>query len=293
LRFSIAYGAPGGFAVPLWLADSIKAYADGGVMADVRYIESSAAVAALIARDVDAIQLSAAPVITADLNGNADLVFAASVLNRPVFALYTGPSIKTAADVRGKVVASDRPGTPSDYGARLILSRIGMKPSDVKLLTVGGSAATIAALVSGQAQAAVVSPPQTFEAEAKGFHSVHDIYEVPYQGVGVVMLRSHMDQIAPATIAFLKGLRRGIQAYNEQPELAMRLLGQFSKEEDTTILKKTYDFYRNQAPFEPSMKPTNEGIRSMIDFLAESIPAAKNAKPEQFVDTHLLAQVPA
>ncbi len=34
-----------------------------------------------------------------------------------------------------------------------------------------------------------------------------------------------------------------------------------------------------------------EGIQSMIDFLAVSIPAAKSAKAEQFVDSRFLAQL--
>jgi len=275
----------------LWLADSTKAFSDAGVTAKVSYIESSAAVSALIAKDVDAILLSAAPVIQADLNGNADLVFPAPVLNRPVFALYAPKSIQTAADVKGKVIASDRPGTPTDFGARLLLSKLGLKTTDVKILPVGGSAQSLAALLSGQAQAAAISPPSSFQAEDKGFHAVTDIYDVPYQGIGVVMVRTRLDQLAAATVPFLKGLRRGVQAYNEQPDLAMQLLSQYTKETDTTILKRTYEFHRTQAAFEPTLKPTVEGIQSMIDFLADSIPAAKTAKPEQFIDNRFLAQL--
>lgn len=291
LTFSIAYGAPGGFTVPLWLADANHAFADAGVTAKVSYIESSAAVSALIARDVDAILLSAAPVIQADLNGNAGLVFTASVLNRPVFALYAPKSIQTAADVKGKVIASDRPGTPTDFGARLLLAKLNLKPSDVQIRPVGGSAQAVTALISGQADAAAISPPASFQAEDKGFHPVVDIYDVPYQGIGVVMVKSRLDALAPATVPFLKGLRRGVQLYNEQPDMAMKLLSDYTKETDASILKRTYNFYKTQAAFEPTLKPTVEGIQSMIDFLAASLPAAKGAKPDQFVDTRFLGQL--
>ncbi|HVA26230.1 MAG TPA: ABC transporter substrate-binding protein [Chloroflexota bacterium] len=277
--------------MPLWLADATNAFSAAGVTAKVTYIESSAAVSALIARDVDAILLSAAPVITADLNGHADLVFPASISNWPVFALYGPKSIQTAADVKGKVVASDRPGTPTDFGARLLLGKLGLKPSDVKILPVGGSVQVLSALISGQAQAGAMAPPASFQAEDKGFHQLTNIYNVPYQGVGVVMLRSRLDQLAPATLPFLKGLRQGILGYNAQPDLAMRLLSQYSKETDASILKRTYEFYKTQAPFQPDLKPTLEGIQSMIAFLAESIPAAKNAKAAQFVDSRFLGQI--
>lgn len=291
LTFSIAYGAPGGFTVPLWLADANHAFADAGVTVKVSYIESSAAVSALIAKDVDAVLLSAAPVIQADLNGNAGLVFTASVLNRPVFALYATKSIQTAANVKGKVIASDRPGTPTDFGARLLIAKLNLKPSDVQIRPVGGSAQAVAALIAGQADAAALSPPASFQAEDKGFHPVIDIYDVPYQGVGVVMVKSRLDQLAAATVPFLKGLRRGVQLYNEQPAMAMKLLSDYTKETDGSILKRTYDFYKTQAAFEPTLKPTVEGIQSMIDFLAESMPAAKGAKPDQFTDNRFLGQL--
>ncbi len=291
LTFSIAYGSLGGFTVPLWLADASHAFADAGVTAKVSYIESSVAVSALIAKDVDAVLLSAAPVIQADLNGDAGLVFTASVLNRPVFALYAPKSIQTAADVKGKVIASDRPGTPTDFGARLLLAKLNLKPSDVQIRPVGGSAQAVAALISGQADAAAISPPASFQAEDKGFHPVIDIYDVPYQGIGVVMVKSRLDQLAAATVPFLKGLRRGVQLYSAQPDMAMKLLSDYTKETDQTILKRTYEFYRTQAAFEPTLKPTVEGIQSMIDFLAESMPAAKGAKPDQFMDGRFLGQL--
>lgn len=289
--FSIAWGSPGGFTVPLWLTDATNAFTNAGVTTKVSYIESSAAVSALIAGDVDAILLSAAPVITADLNGNADLVIPGSISNWPVFALYGSDSIKTAADVKGKVVASDRPGTPTDFGARLLLGKLGLKASDVKILPVGGSVQVLSALASGQAQAGALAPPSSFQAEDKGFHQLTNIFDVPYQGVGVVMRRSRLDQLTPAAVPFFKGLRQGVLAYNAQPDLAMQLLSQYSKETDSSILKRTYEFFKTQAPFEPTLKPTTEGIQSMIDFLAESIPAAKTAKANQFIDGRFLGQI--
>jgi hypothetical protein len=71
----------------------------------------------------------------------------------------------------------------------------------------------------------------------------------------------------------------------------MKLLSQYTKETDANILKRTYDFYKTQAAFEPTLKPTVEGIQSMIDFLAETMPAAKTAKPEQFIDSRFLGQL--
>jgi ABC-type nitrate/sulfonate/bicarbonate transport system substrate-binding protein len=281
----------GGFNVPLWLADALHLFDDLNVTVTLSLIQANAAVAGLLARTTDAILQSAAPVITADLNGNTDLVFVASTGNHAVFGLYAAPSMAGPNDLRGQVLATDRPGTPNDYGARALLSRLGLKLADVDALPVGGSTNTIAALLSGQAQAAVLSPPESFRAEAAGFRQLTNIFDQAYQGAGVVMQRSRLDERGAGGVAFLKGLRRGVEAYNAQPERAMQVLADYAKETDETIIRQTYDFYRTQAPFEPTLRPTLAGIQSMIDFLADTVPAAKSVQAAQFVDTRLLDQL--
>ncbi len=42
----------------------------------------------------------------------------------------------------------------------------------------------------------------------------------------------------------------------------------------------------------PSLQPTIPGIQAMMNFLAPSVPKLANYKPEQFVDTRFLSQLP-
>ena len=51
--------------MPLWLAKESGAFERAGVPVEVKLIQSNAAVAALIAGEVDLLQLSAPPVVTA------------------------------------------------------------------------------------------------------------------------------------------------------------------------------------------------------------------------------------
>src|SRR5690348_15592337 len=106
---NLAYVAPVAPMLPVWMADRTGAFAKHGVNVNVKFIQANAAVPALIAKEVDALEISAAPVITADLNGNADLVFVASMLNHATFVLMAKNDIKTGADLKGKTLGSDRP----------------------------------------------------------------------------------------------------------------------------------------------------------------------------------------
>jgi hypothetical protein len=52
------------------------------------------------------------------VNGKQEMVIVASSLNRPILALYALPEIAGAEQLKGKAIASDKPGTVADYGAR-------------------------------------------------------------------------------------------------------------------------------------------------------------------------------
>src|SRR5829696_8914606 len=59
----VAYIAPVASMVPLWIAKESGAFERAGVPVEVGFIQSNAAVAALIAGEVDLLQLSAPPVV--------------------------------------------------------------------------------------------------------------------------------------------------------------------------------------------------------------------------------------
>ncbi len=290
---TVAYVAPVGSMAPLWMADAVHAFAPYHVRVEIRFIQANAAVVALLAREVDALQMSAPPMIAADLGmSDRPLVFVASALNHASLSLYTDASIRSAAQLKGKTLASDRPGTPIDYAMHLALSLLGVSPGDVNLLPLGSAQIQLAAMFSGQVQGAILGPPQSFQAEARGFRDLKDTFRVPYQNIGIVALRSRLGALAPAMVPFLAGYRQGILAYNHDEAVAVRVLQQYTKESDPVILHKTYVFYRD-LPFESSLRPTMEGIQATLDFFGRTNPAARQLAAEDLVDLRFLSQLPA
>jgi ABC-type nitrate/sulfonate/bicarbonate transport system substrate-binding protein len=288
----VSYGSPVGSFAALWMAKAINAFDKYNVSIDVQYIETATAVPAIVANQIDAEEVSAAPILTADANGDLDLVLIGSALNHPILGLYTVAEITNAEQLRGKIVANDKPGTPADYACRLALSKLGLSPTDVDLRIVGSAAEVTPAMISGQVPAGVVAPPQAFQVEAKGFHLLQGIFDQPYQNVGIVARRSRLDELAPSLKALLASVRDGIAAWNAQPDLAIQVIDEYAKVGDADILKRTYDFYTKTAPFEPTLQPTLPGIKAMMEFLSASVPKLANYTPEQFVDTRFLSQLP-
>ena len=278
--------------MPLWMADAVHAFADRRLAADIRYVEGSIATKALVAKDADVLMQGAVAMIGGDLNGGLDLAYVAAEINHSSSSLNVGSGIQTAADLKGKIVGTDQPGTITNYQTTVMLSQLGLQPSDVSLRAVGGSSVQISSLLSGQLQAATLSPPFSFQAVAKGFKPLTTGYQIPLLDVGAVVERTRIDALTPALVAFVEGCRQGIQAFNDQRDLALKVMQQYTKETDQNILQTTYDFYKTSVPYQENQQPLLQGIQGVLDFLGKTtVPAAKTAKAEQFVDSRVLSHM--
>jgi ABC-type nitrate/sulfonate/bicarbonate transport system substrate-binding protein len=288
----ISYPAPTAGNAPLWMAEATGAFAAQHIAPNIQLLTGNLGVTALVAKEIDLAQSSAPQVITAELNGSPGIVFVASLLNHGIQALCSAPEVRTGADLKGKIIATDQPGTAGDYALRRILPALGVDRKDLQVRVISGSQNQFTALISGLVQAAVMSPPFPFMAELKGFHILGNIFNEPYQNVGIAVLKSRMDELAPVLPGVLLALRAGIKAYNEQPELAMKLFTQFTGDSDPQTLQLTYDFYKTKSPFEPTLEFTIDGMQANLDTLVPVAPAAATAKPEQFIDRRFLDALP-
>ena len=78
------------------------------------------------------------------------------------------PGYRSLADLRGKKIGVSAPGSSTNMMANLLLSRVGLKASDVSFIGVGTSAGALAALRSGQIDAISNIDPVMTMLEQKG-----------------------------------------------------------------------------------------------------------------------------
>jgi NitT/TauT family transport system substrate-binding protein len=285
----IAYLSTSATMASVWMAKESGALAKEGLDTEVISMPSTAAIPALIANELDVVQVSAAPVITASVRG-VDVVFVAGLLNTMIWDFYARPEIKSVEQLRGKIVGTDRPGTPVAYGTMVALKKLGLTAKDVQLRPLGSSPQIVAAFYAGQIVGGVGSPPASFQMERSGFHSMVSLLDVPYQNVGLVVRRSRIDDLASRLTPLLRAVRQGIERYYADKPFAMKVIGKYTKENDREVLDRTYEFYR-RAGLRREMVTSEPGLQGMLDFLAETIPEAKNAKPSQFFDDRFVRQV--
>jgi len=285
----IAFLFTSGTMASMWMAKETGGFAKEGLDVEMISMSSTLALPALLANEVDVIQVSAAPVITASLRG-FDVVFISGMLNTMIWDLYARPEIKNAEQLRGKIVGTDRPGSPVAYGTSVALRKLGLTTKDVQLRILGGSAQITAALLTGQVVAGAAAPPVTFQLDRAGLHSMVSLLDQPYQNVGLVVRRGRMEELAGRLVPLLRSVRAGIERYYSDKAFTMQVIAKYTRENDPGIIDRTYEFYR-RAGFRRDLTISEPGIRGILDFLSETVPEAKKATPGQFFDDRFVRQV--
>ena len=285
----IAYLFTSGTMASMWMAKETGGFAKEGLDVEMISMSSTLALPALLANEVDVIQVSAVPVLTASLRG-FDVVFIAGMLNTMIWDLYARPEIKNAEQLRGKIVGTERPGSPVAYGTLIALRKLGLTPKDVQLRPFGGTIQIAAALQAGQVAAGAAAPPVSFQVERAGFRSITSTLDQPYQNVGLVIRRSRMDELAPRLVPLLRSVRAGIDRYYNDKAFTLKVIPKYTRDSDPDVIDRTYEFYR-RAGFRRDLIISEAGIQGILDFLSETVPEAKKAVPGQFFDDRFVRQL--
>lgn len=292
-KINAAFSAITGAHSGLWVAKERGLFEKYGLDVDLKDIASgSTAVQALVAGELQFAQTGGGPVVSASIAGG-DLALIAGTINVLVFSLYARPEIKTVEDLKGKAVAAGQKGTVGDFVARYTLKKFGVEPDrEVTIMGSGGPPERLAALLSGGVQAAVIGPPTTLQAKRNGMRELVNITDlaIPYPQNQIAVKRQYLASNQEIVRNFLKAVVEGIAVAKKDRDFTIKVIGKYSKTEDKEILEEAYDAHVPKAlPAVPY--PTKEAVQAVIDELVSSVPQAKDAKPEQFIDSRLLKEL--
>jgi hypothetical protein len=80
---------------------------------------------------------------------------------------------------------------------------------------------------------------------------------------------------------------RAIHRARNDKESTVKTLAKYTTITDTVLLNRTYEFYLNKV-LERAPYINMQGMQNALDDVARTVPSAKNAKPQQFVDLRFL-----
>jgi NitT/TauT family transport system substrate-binding protein len=284
------YNALGGTMSPVWIAQDLGLFTKHGLQHSLNYLAATTAIQAIVG-GTEEIGLVGNQGIDVALEG-ADTVYIASTAPRFIFHLYGDPSIKSVADLKGKVVAVTQPASSTDYASRMLLRRFGLVPDqDVKILYAGSSPAVLTTLKSGNAAAGLMSAPITFQAQELGLKHILNVTQlnIPFIFVAVVTTRKVVQQKPDAVSRYLRGYTEAISIIRRDKETAMKVMAKFMKTDNRQLLEAVYEEHAPVFQRVPLM--TKDEVRAVLE-VAKS-PKAAQAKPEDFFDNSFLQKLEA
>ncbi|MET0500838.1 MAG: ABC transporter substrate-binding protein [Candidatus Binatia bacterium] len=290
-RLRIAW-AGGASSAPIWIRQEKGLMKKQGVHAEIiRVGASTMALQAMLAGELDVIGTSVTTLVTSRLAG-ADVVMVLAIV--PTFPAHI-VSAKSVTDIRqlkGKVGGVGRPGTTTEIGMRLALTRLGVDPNtDVKLVPVGNTADALAALSKGVVQFSILVEPFVREAEKLGYKSLIDIgsLNIPFHWNGVLTRQTIAQSKAALIGKFARGMVEAIHIYKTDKESTLKIIGKYTQITDPDSLERTYQAYIKILPEVPL--PAPEGVKTFLDYMAASRPEAGKADAKSFVDLNFVQEV--
>ena len=194
---------------PLWIAANMGFFERQGLDVDLVVIRASDVGIQALAGGSLEIAGSAADAPLAAIEKGLDLVMIGGIINGLTQSIMAAKRFKTYNDLRGATFGAISLTSGVTFALRQVLKVKGLEyPRDYKLLVIGGSPQTYAALTAGQIDAAALSLPLNYAAEEQGFNDIGRFVDVipNYQLAALSVKRSWAEKHKPVLIRFMKSM---------------------------------------------------------------------------------------
>jgi ABC-type nitrate/sulfonate/bicarbonate transport system substrate-binding protein len=287
-RLEVATAGSGSTSLPLLVALEGGYFARRGLNVSVNQVGATVAVQGVISGTIDIYQGGTAA-IAANLAG-ADIIYVAAAVDRNSLILFGQKGITSFESLRGKSIATTFPGAFGEIAVRMTARKRGMEVGkDLKLLYHRSPPEALATFFAGNADALIITPPQTELAKQQGYPVIIDYYKegLKIVGPGTAVTREfsqkYPNTIKAYLVAYLDGLKRAI----DDEDFAKKIESKYTKISDPKILAENYA--QGLRVWNKDMIIDPAAIRLVLE--DSSDPKAKSADPKRFYDNSLIESV--
>lgn len=287
-RLVVTYVAVSGSYGPLFLAKEQGLFEKHGVEVELQYLNPTAGVQAMTAGSVH-IYAGGTAALEAALNG-IDVVYVASIVDQFVLSLFGIAELQTVAELKGKTVGVTQPGTPSYFGALLLLKRYGLEPDrEVKITFLRGLPEILAALKEGVIQAGISAPPLTLIARKAGLKELVDMgkLKIAFPQTAFAVMRPFVTGRRESLTRFLKGYIEGVKLAKANRSLTEQVLAKYTKVVEPEINAENYAAFL--AVWEPVPYMSDGGMQTALSLSTN--PKAKGARAANYFDNSLVEEL--
>lgn len=293
-HLTISYPSISGAQAVLWVAKETGIFRKNGLDVDLVYIAGGPrSMAALLSGQLQVIGTGGNALVAANLSGAKDALLIATTYNTLVFSLMTRASFKEPKDLQNKSLGVTGLGSLSDFTLRTLLRKWALDPTrDVVIRPMGGYPEILSGMQSGMLDGGVFSPPGNLNALALGYREFADAGSMGIEYASTCYATTHrfIRERRETVAQFIRSLTEAIHRFKTDKAGSLKIMQQYIRSRDPKVLEETYRVYALQylprAPY-----PTLNGVKAILDSLGDSIPAAKTASPETFVDMSFVQEL--
>ena len=290
---TVGYSSFSGAYLPLWIAVEEGLGKKYGLDLKAIYAGRIRPQQLLATGEVPFVMATGTGALTSHILGVKDQVIIMTTINRVNSAIFSRPEIKSTEELRGKTVATGRPGAFGDTMVRYVLrAKLGLVPDrDVKLLPIGEAQLAFPALERGIVQAASLTIPFTLIAKKMGYRELvdYDKAGVVYPYNTITTLRQTPSKNPDLAERLLKTIIEAIYVSKTEKEKSLAVLKKYMKGTPDEILEETYQYSKNVAEEVPT--PSLEIVKAALEILSYQYPQAKGTDPNPIIDTSIMKRI--
>jgi NitT/TauT family transport system substrate-binding protein len=260
---------------PLWVASKMGFFERQNLDVDLVVIRASDVGIQALAGGSLEIAGSAADAPVAAVEMGLDLVMIGGIINGLTQSIMAAKKFKTHADLRGATFGAISLTSGVTFALRQVMKVKGLEyPRDYKLLVIGGSPQTLAALTTGQIDAAALSLPLNYAAEELGFNEIGRFVDVipNYQLAALSLKRSWGEKNRPVVIRFMRAMAQTMRWMHQNKEAAVDFLSKEMKLKSDHA-RRGWEFYTATRMWHPDGDLNVEGLQVVAQIFWEQTQA--------------------
>lgn len=256
---------------PLWVGAKMGFFDRQGLDVDLVVIRASdVGIQALAGGSLD-IAGSAADAPIAAIERGLDLVMIGGIINGLTQSIMAAKKFKSYNDLRGATLGAISLTSGVTFALKHVLKVKGLEyPRDYKLLVIGGSPQTYAALTAGQIDGAALSLPLNYAAEELGFNEIGRFMDVipNYQLASLSVKRSWADKNKPVLVRFMKSMAQTFRWIHQNKDRAVEFLAREMKLKPEHA-RRGWEFYTETRMWHPDGDLNVDGLQVVTKIYAE------------------------
>jgi ABC-type nitrate/sulfonate/bicarbonate transport system substrate-binding protein len=285
--FRVGQAAPANTFLAIWMAQAAGLYEMQGLaIAIVPMVGGSQSGPALKSGQIHLMHIGMSSVVRANTSGLGDLRCIGSLSNVIRSTMFTAPGVRTAADLKGKIIGISSVGSESDSTTTLALRRLGLTREDVIVREIGLDRFT--AVREGRIAATVLGEPSRSEAFTTGLNPIFDFYSehIPWLYSGLTVDRAYLNGHRDTLKAFLKATIEGNYLAITDEKRGKDVLAKELKLTDPKLIDTGYANFKAETP--PNAEIDRAGAENILATVA---PANASRNLDDYIDTGLTDQL--